>query len=137
MTGKLTLISPPDVYVNKAFSIILVNSTEEEQEQISNWFGANQVDREISIYFYNNDRNLQWLVTAFNVAKYRYVNLDNTEDESHILASYMLSLDNCYYTCTDVNLNEVCRLLNTSKLESVTEFLDRIIPIEHPETPEL
>ena len=137
MTAKITLISPPDVYVNKSFSIILVNTTEEEQEAISNWFVANQTDREISIYFYNNEHNLQWLVTAFAVAKYRYVNLDNMTDESHLLASYLLSSDNCYYTLKDNNMYEVFRLLNTSKLESVTEFLDRIIPIEQLETPEL
>lgn len=93
MTAKITLVSPPDVYINKSFSIILVNTTEEEQEAISNWFGANQIDKEVSIYFYNNDRNLQWLATAFNVAKYRYVNLDNTIDESYYFHSYMLSLE--------------------------------------------
>lgn len=137
MTGKITLISPPDVYVNKNFSIILVNTTEEEQEAISNWFGANAVDREVSIYFYNNEKNLQWLVTAFNIAKFRYVNLDNTHDESHLMSSYLLSSENCYYTLSDNNLYEVFRLLNTSKLESVTEFLEKVIPIEHTETPEL
>lgn len=137
MTAKITLVSPPDVYINKSFSIILVNTTEEEQEAISNWFGANQIDKEVSIYFYNNDRNLQWLATAFNVAKYRYVNLDNTIDESYYFHSYMLSLENCYYSLKDENLYEVFRLLNTSKIESVTEFLDRVIPIEQPETPEL
>lgn len=137
MTAKITLVSPPDVYINKSFSIILVNTTEAEQEAISNWFGANQVDKEVSIYFYNNDRNLQWLATAFNVAKYRYVNLNNSMDESQFFHSYMLSMDNCYYSLDDENLYEVYRLLNTSKIESVTEFLDRVIPIEQPETPEL
>lgn len=137
MTAKITLVSPPDVYINKSFSIILVNTTEDEQEAISNWFGANQIDKEVSIYFYNNDRNLQWLATAFNVAKYRYVNLDNTTDESYYFHSYMLSLENCYYSLNDESLYEVFRLLNTSKIESVTEFLTRVIPIEQPETPEL
>jgi len=137
MTAKITLVSPPDVYINKSFSIILVNTTEEEQEAISNWFGANQIEKEVSIYFYNNDRNLQWLATAFNVAKYRYVNLDNATDESYYFHSYMLSLENCYYSLKDENLYEVFRLLNTSKIETVTEFLDRVIPIDQPETPEL
>ena len=137
MTGKITLISPPDVYVNRGFSIILVNTTEEEQEAISNWFGSNNLSKEVSIYFYNNEQNLQWLVTAFNIAQHRYVNVDNSSDQSNFMLSYMLSCDNCYYTTNDQNAHEIFRLLNTSKLESVIEFLEKVIPIDNPETSEL
>jgi hypothetical protein len=137
MPGKITLISPPDVYVNKTQSIILINSTDEEQELITEWFSSNPLTKELSIYFYNNDKNLQWLVIAFAVSKYRYINVDNTRDESHLLTSHFLSCDNCYYTLSDPNLYEVYRLLNTSKLQGVTEFLDKVIPIEHVETSEL
>lgn len=137
MTGKITLISPPDVYVNRGFSVILVNTTEEEQEKISNWFGENNLSKEISIYFYNNERNVQWLITAFNLAQYKYVNVDNSLDQSNVLLSYMLSGDNCYYSTNNENAHEIFRLLNTSKLESVTEFLEKVIPIDNPETSEL
>jgi hypothetical protein len=71
MTGKITIVSPPDIYVNRTTSIILVNTTEKEQEQISDWFNQNQLAQELSIYFYNNERNLQWLVMSFAVAQYR------------------------------------------------------------------
>ena len=137
MTGKITLISPPDVYVNKSYSIILVNTTEAEQEAISNWFQENELKGELCVYFYNNEKNIQWLLMAYNVAKQRYVNLDNTRDESGLLASYLLSLDNCYYTLSDPNHNEVFRLLNTSKIESIIEFLEKVVPIEQVETSEL
>lgn len=137
MTGKITLISPPDVYVNRGFSIILVNTTEEEQEKISDWFGSIDLGSEISIYFYNNERNVQWLVTAFNLAKYKYVNVDNSLDQSNVLLSYLLSDENCYYSTSNENAHEIFRLLNTSKLESVTEFLEKVIPIDNPETSEL
>jgi len=137
MTGKITLISPPDVYVNKAFSIILVNTTSLEQEKISEWFSNNNLSREVSVYFYNNDRNTQWLITAYNVAKYRYVNLSNTKDESGILASYLISMDNCYYSLEDPNEFEIFRLLNTSKVDSIVEFLEKVIPVEQDETSEL
>jgi hypothetical protein len=133
MPGKITLISPPDVYINRGFSIILVNTTDAEQEAISNWFTENSLDSEISIYFYNNERNLQWLVTAYAMSKYRYINIDNTSDESKLLISHFLSSDNSYYTLSDTNLYEVFRLLNTSKLESVLDFLDKVVPIEHTE----
>ena len=137
MTGKITLVSPPDIYVNKAHSIVLVNPTEQEQEAISNWFGANNLDKELSIYFYNNERNVQWLVAAFNIAKYRYVNIDNSQDQSNVLLSYMLSSENCYYSTGNESAYEIFRLLNTSKVDSVTEFLDRVIPIEQSEASNL
>jgi hypothetical protein len=141
MTGKITLISPPDVYVNKSFSIILVNTTDEEEAKITDWFSEQDLHKEVSIYFYNGNNNLQWLVTAFAISKFRYVNVDNTHnleaDNSKFLLSHMLSSDNCYYTLTDNNMFEIYRLLNTSKIDSVTDFLDRVIPIEHDQTPEL
>lgn len=137
MTGKITLISPPDVYVNKAFSIILVNTDNSEQEKISEWLSTNDISREVSVYFYNNDRNPQWLVTAYNVARYRYVNLNNTKDESGLLASYLISMDNCYYSLTDPNEFEIFRLLNNSRVESIVEFLEKVIPVEQVETSEL
>jgi len=137
MSGKITLISPPDIYVNRGFSLILVNTTEQEQEAISNWFSANNLSKELSIYFYNNEQNLQWLVTAYNMAKHRYVNIDNTQDQSNALISYFLSLDNSYYTTANNNTHEVYRLLNTSKLENVTEFLEKVVPIDNAETSDL
>jgi hypothetical protein len=137
MTGKITLISPPDVYVNRGFSIILINTTEAEQELISDWFSSHNLSKEISIYFYNNEQNIQWLITAFNMAHCRYVNVDNSTDQSNVLLSYMLSGDNCYYSTANNNTHEIFRLLNTSKLESVTEFLEKVIPIDNPETSEL
>ena len=137
MTGKITLISPPDVYVNRGLSIILVNTTDEEQAKISDWFVANNLSKEISIYFYNNERNVQWLVPAYNLATYKYVNVDNSTDQSNILLSYMLSGDNCYYTTNNENAYEIFRLVNTSKLESVTEFLEKVIPVDNSEASEL
>jgi len=137
MTGKITIVSPPDIYINRTSSIILVNTTEAEQEQVSEWFNQNQLAQELSIYFYNNERDLPWLVMSFAVAQYRYINLDNTQDQSGLLAGHFLSSDNCYYTLSDANLYEVYRLVNTSRLESITEFLDKVISIEHPETSEL
>ena len=137
MTGKITLISPPDVYVNRGFSVILVNTTEEEQEKISDWFGKNNLRKEISIYFYNNEQNIQWLLTAFNVAHHRYINVDNSRDQSSVLMSYMLSGDNCYYKNTDKNAQEIFGLLNTSKLDDVIEFLEKVIPVDNNEASEL
>ncbi len=137
MTGKITIISPPDIYINRTQSIILVNTTEQEQEQVSEWFSQNPLEQELSIYFYNNEKNLQWLVMSFAVANNRYINLDNTQDESNLLASHFLSSDNCYYKLTDPNLFEIYRLVNTSKLETITDFLDKVIAIEHVETSEL
>jgi hypothetical protein len=137
MSGKITLISPPDVYVNRGFSLILVNTTEEEQEKISDWFSNNNLSHEVTIYFYNNEHNLQWLMTAFNVAHVRYINVDNTQDQSNVLMSYLLSSENCYYTTTNENAFEVFRLLNNSKLENVVEFLEKVVPIDDTEASEL
>lgn len=131
MTGKITLISPPDVFVNKSASIILVNITPGEQESVSNWFSEHPLGRELNIYFYNNEQNISWLVTAYNVAQYRYVNIDNTADQSGVLTSYLLSLENSYYSTSSNDTFEIFKLLNTSKVDSVIGFLDKVVTNEH------
>jgi hypothetical protein len=131
MTGKITLISPPDVFVNKSASIILVNITPGEQESVSNWFSEHPLGRELNIYFYNNEQNISWLVTAYNVAQYRYINIDNTADQSGVLTSYLLSLENSYYSTSSNDTFEIFKLLNTSKVDSVIGFLDKVVTNEH------
>jgi len=131
MTGKITLISPPDVFVNKSASIILVNITPGEQESVSNWFSEHPLGRELNIYFYSNEQNISWLVTAYNVAQYRYVNIDNTVDQSGVLTSYLLSLENSYYSTSSNDTFEIFKLLNTSKVDSVIGFLDKVVTNEH------
>jgi hypothetical protein len=131
MTGKITLISPPDVFVNKSASIILVNITPGEQESVSNWFSEHPLGRELNIYFYGNEQNISWLVTAYNVAQYRYVNIDNTADQSGVLTSYLLSLENSYFSTSSNDTFEIFKLLNTSKVDSVIGFLDKVVTNEH------
>ena len=133
MSGKITLVSPPDVHVNNNFSIILINTTEEEQDVISNWLANKTLSKEITIYFYNNENNLQWLVAANAIAKSKYINLSNTKDNTQFLASFILSYENCYYSLKDENMSEIFKLVNTSRVESIEEFLDRVVPIEHDE----
>jgi len=141
MTGKITLISPPDIYVNKSFSIILVNTTDDEEAAITDWFSGQHLGKEVSIYFYNGDNSIQWLMTAFSIAKHKYINVERTiqleRDNSKHLLSYLLSCDDCYYTLENEDLFEIYKLLNTSRIDSVTEFLNRVIPIEHEQTSEL
>jgi hypothetical protein len=131
MTGKITLISPPDVFVNKSASIILVNITPGEQESVSNWFSEHPLGRELNIYFYNNEQNISWLVTAYNVAQYRYINIDNAADQSGVLTSYLLSLENSYYSTSSNDTFEIFKLLNTSKVDSVIGFLDKVVTNGH------
>jgi hypothetical protein len=133
MSGKITLVSPPDVHVNNNYSIILINTTEEEQDIISHWLSSKSLKKEITIYFYNNENNLQWLVAANAIAKCKYINLSNTRDNAQFLSSFILSYENCYYSLKDDNMFEIFKLVNTSKVDSIEEFLDRVVPIEHDE----
>ena len=126
MTKKINLISPPDRLHNKNHTFNLINTTPQEQEQVSMFLAKNEVSEEVNIYVYNNESNPTWLLETVDGKNNTYINLDNTQDISVKYTSYMLSQSNVYYYSGDANSNEIYSLLNQNKVASITEFLDRI-----------
>ena len=74
-TGKITLITPPDIFENSNTSILLVHLTDEEQDMASAWLGANEVPNDINIYLYNGEDNVTWFLYAMSRCEYKYINL--------------------------------------------------------------
>ena len=126
MTKKINLISPPDRLHNNNHTFNLINTTPQEQEQVSMFMAKNDVSEEVNIYVYNNESNPNWLLETVDGKNSTYINLDNTGDISVKYTSYMLSQSNVYYYTGDENSSEIYGLLNQNKVSSVTEFLDRI-----------
>lgn len=130
MPTKVNLVSPPDTIFNHNFSIVLINTTAEEQEKVS-FFLAKQTDtREINIFVYNNEKNPTWLLNHVNGKLITYINVDNSSDISVQYLSYMLSQGNTYFSTNEVNSKEMYTLLNTNLVATIDEFLKKVYPDE-------
>lgn len=130
MPSKINLVSPPDTVFNHNFSVVLINTTPEEQEKVSLFLAKQGDEREINIFVYNNESNPTWLLNHVNGKLLTYINVDNTLDISVKYLSYMLSQGNTFFSTADTNSKELFTLLNTNFIENIDDFLKKVYPNE-------
>lgn len=123
MATKLTLITPPDIYQNNQDSVLLIDLTEKEQDEVSNWLGQNPLS--INIYFYQGEPNVPWFLHALSCATYKYINLNNMTAVSSYLAGYTLSKAGVYYSTDDKNVSQLFSHINMNLVSNAVEFLER------------
>lgn len=123
MTAKITLITPPDIYQNDQTSILFVDITETEQDEISRWLGNANLD--LNIYYYQGEPNVPWLLHAFSVSNFQYLNLDNMSSVTSYLAGYLISRPGSCYTVADDNVAELYSHINLNRVQNAVEFLER------------
>ena len=123
MTGKITLITPPDIYQNDQESILFIDLDEAEQELVSVWLC--KANLSLNIYFYQGETNIPWLLHALSCSQYKYVNLNNMSPVISYLAGYILSKPGVYYSTSNNNVSELYSHINLNKVEDVITFLER------------
>jgi hypothetical protein len=126
MQGKITLITPPDIYENNNFSIFLAHLTQEEQDEVSKWLSGSNILKNINIYLYSGEQNISWFLYAMGRSEYKYINIDFVNYITQSLSGYMLSNNNTYYKTTNDDLAEVYSHINSGRVDSVTQFLEGI-----------
>ena len=127
MQGKITLITPPDIFENSNISILLAHLTEAEQDPATEWLTNSTVVENINIYFYNGEPNATWFLYALNRCEYKYINIDCVNYITQALSGYALGNSNTYYSTSDANLAEVYGHINAGKVIDVKYFLESIL----------
>jgi len=126
MPAKITLITPPDIFQNDQTSILLIDVTDEEQDDISKWL-AQMPDAEINLYFYHGETNIPWFLHSLAVATYKYINLDNASQVSSYLMGYTLSKYGVFYSADDTGVAELFSHINVNRVDNVVDFLERTL----------
>lgn len=126
MPLKITLVTPPDIFQNDNPSILLANLSLKEQDQATKFLGELDVDLNLNIYFYQNEPNVIWFLHSLATTSHKYIDIDNTNGMSEMLLSYMLSKPSTYYKTEDKNKNAVFCHINQNRVDSVTDFLERV-----------
>lgn len=126
MTGKITLITPPDFYENSNFSILFMGLDEVQQDKVSSWLGAKSEFPDTNIYFHQGENNMPWLLYAVNRTDVKLLNLDSDSAIITLLGSYILGKSNVYYTTKDANLKELMSFINNNYVPDVESFMEKV-----------
>lgn len=120
----ITLITPPDVFENENVSIVLMNITDEEQEQTSLWLSKKNLDIPLNLYYYQGETDVAWLLHAVAISKGVYLNCENNSNVTKWITSYILGKPNVWYRAEDENFRALMSYINQKSVNNITEFLE-------------
>lgn len=125
MAAAITLITPPDFYQNNQASLMFIDLTEKEQDDVTAWLKA-QDEISLNIYYYQGEPNIPWLLHALAASNYVYVNVDNMSAVASYLIGYIVSKPNVHYSTINTSVSEVFNFINHNRIKDATEFLEGI-----------
>jgi len=127
MSGKITLITPPDFFENSNTSVLFAHISDDEQEVISRWLAKSDFANNINFYVYSGEVNVSWFLYALNRCEYKYINIDCVNFITQALSGYALGKSDTYYQTTDKNLSAVYSHINGNRVDRVEDFLESIL----------
>ena len=127
MKGKITLITPPDIFENENPSVLFIHLNREEQDAISQWLSTAEIDYDVNLYVYDNEPNASWIFYAMAQSEYKYINLNETNFITKALSGYVLGKSNTFYKVDDEELANVYSHINNNKIDNIEIFLERVL----------
>ena len=127
MEGKLTLITPPDIFENESYSILFIHLSETDQETVSQWLSNSDIKENVNIYFYSGENDLPWFFHALARSEYTYIDLNDVNSITTTLSGYILGKKNTYYKTDDENMSAVCHYINQNRITNIESFLQRAL----------
>lgn len=125
MDGKITLITPPDIFENESYSILFIHLSEKDQEIVSHWLSTSNIKENVNIYFYSGEIDIPWFFHAMAISEYKYIDLDGLNNISSILNGYILGKKHTYYKTGDENTSAVCHYINQNRISNIETFLQK------------
>ena len=130
MTGKLTLITPPDFYENLNTSVLFLNLTESEYDTVGGWLKERGFTQDINLYVYSGEPNIPWLFYANARCEHKYLNLDNLNAVTNALSGYLIGSSDLCYKTSDAGLANIYSHINNNRVNNIEEFLERVIDVK-------
>ena len=127
MTGKLTLITPPDLFENFNLSLLFEHLSDEDQDTVSKWLRESKLDKDVNLYVYTGEPATDWLMYAASLCPHRYIDLNTTNYITHSLSGYLLGKFNFYYKVDDPELADVYSRINNNRIDNIETFLENAL----------
>lgn len=126
MQGKITLITPPDLFENELTSVLFMHLSEDDQATVSDWFANSTLTENINIYFFDREIDVPWLLHALNRCEYKFINLDNLNVVTTLLCGHILAKKDLFYKTTDENKSAICHYINQNRITNIELLLERV-----------
>jgi hypothetical protein len=126
MNGKITLITPPDIWENENLSILLINLQDSDQIVVSEWLKNLDYDKNINLYFYTGEENTIWFLYALSRANYTFINVDQNCLVTNLLLGHVLGKNNVFYKTQNNNVSAVLSHINQNKITKIEYFLEEV-----------
>jgi hypothetical protein len=127
MQGKITLVTPPDIYENSNPSLLFIHLNDADQDAASQWLANKTLADNVNFYMYNGEPNVPWILWAMGACQYKYIDLDSQNNISQPLSGYLLGKADVYYKTVDENLAAVCSHINNNRVARIESFLERAL----------
>jgi hypothetical protein len=125
MDGKITLITPPDIFENESCSVLFMHLSDQDQAVVSEWFAKSDITDHINVYFYDHEIDLPWLFHALGRCEYKFIDLSGLTDTSSMLSGYILGKKNTFYKTNDESQSAVYHYINQNRITNIQAFLEK------------
>lgn len=98
---------------------LLINPTADEKNLVQEWLKDNNI--EMTLYVYNNDEDIIWLINVASTSNSIYFNIDNTSDLSYNYISYLISNPKVTYKSQKLDYS----LINQNRTYDINEYIQR------------
>jgi hypothetical protein len=123
---KVNLITPPEQFENSNPGILLMDLSETEQNEVTDWISKHKADIKLNIYYYQDEANVPWLLHAMHSSEAVYVNTDCMKSVGMLMSSYIISHNHVFYSATNPTNAETCSYINKNRVANATEFLESV-----------
>ena len=98
MSGKIKLVTSPDIVYDQAYTFFAVCPSETVKLGLQKYLANRQDD--CVVYIYNGDENdIKWLLSAARMSDVILLDMDNSTEEVGHFFSYLLTIPATYYKC--------------------------------------
>lgn len=127
MEGKITLITPPDIFENNNTSVLFVNLSDSDQDQVGKWLSSQDIKKDLNFYVYSGETSVPWFLHALSRCEHKYIDLDTDNYVIRALSGYILSKNSVYYKTSDDNIASIYNHINLNRITNIETFLERLL----------
>lgn len=100
--NDITLITPPDVLNNDAYSMLIICPSEEYKILINNILSESNMH--LNLYWYESRfDSIDWIINLLKKMDVVFVDVDNSDNEVRMFLSHIIAQPNTFYLTRDNN----------------------------------